>query len=230
MGRLGRLGLEQPVRYERSRPGELVHVDVKSSAGSRAAPASVGATVCISTTTRPCIPTVVAERRNTVGSEYVQRLRRRLQPARLRRSPQRREGDNRDRVSATRGRVPQPRHQGRTAAHRQRLRLPRHYPRARLQDPRHPPSPHTALPATDKRESRTLHPHPDQRLGLRRRLSLEPKRSAALTAGSGTTTIDAALALGQPTPITRTNLLGSSARPLTLSRLRTSAEVPSEQP
>jgi hypothetical protein len=26
---LGRLGLEQPVRYERSRPGELVHVDVK---------------------------------------------------------------------------------------------------------------------------------------------------------------------------------------------------------
>jgi transposase InsO family protein len=29
MGRLGRLGLERPVRYERSRPGELVHVDVK---------------------------------------------------------------------------------------------------------------------------------------------------------------------------------------------------------
>jgi leucine-zipper of insertion element IS481 len=29
LGRLGRLGLEQPVRYERSRPGELVHVDVK---------------------------------------------------------------------------------------------------------------------------------------------------------------------------------------------------------
>jgi len=29
MGKLGWLGLEQPVRYERSRPGELVHVDVK---------------------------------------------------------------------------------------------------------------------------------------------------------------------------------------------------------
>jgi transposase InsO family protein len=29
MGKLGRIGLEQPVRYERSRPGELVHVDVK---------------------------------------------------------------------------------------------------------------------------------------------------------------------------------------------------------
>jgi transposase InsO family protein len=29
MGRLGRIGLEQPVRYERSRPGELVQLDVK---------------------------------------------------------------------------------------------------------------------------------------------------------------------------------------------------------
>jgi transposase InsO family protein len=29
LGRLGTLGLERPVRYERSRPGELVHVDVK---------------------------------------------------------------------------------------------------------------------------------------------------------------------------------------------------------
>jgi transposase InsO family protein len=29
LGRLGRIGLERPVRYERQRPGELVHVDVK---------------------------------------------------------------------------------------------------------------------------------------------------------------------------------------------------------
>jgi transposase InsO family protein len=29
LGRLGRLGLEPPHRYERSRPGELVHIDVK---------------------------------------------------------------------------------------------------------------------------------------------------------------------------------------------------------
>src|SRR6201996_6899023 len=29
MGRLGRLGLEPAVRYERQRPGELIHVDVK---------------------------------------------------------------------------------------------------------------------------------------------------------------------------------------------------------
>src|SRR5262249_28601130 len=41
VGRLGRLGLEPAVRYERQRPGELVHIDVKklgrihSSAGKR---------------------------------------------------------------------------------------------------------------------------------------------------------------------------------------------------
>ena len=29
LGRLGRIGLEPPIRYERSRPGELVHIDVK---------------------------------------------------------------------------------------------------------------------------------------------------------------------------------------------------------
>ena len=29
MGRLGRLGLEPPRRYERERPGELIHIDVK---------------------------------------------------------------------------------------------------------------------------------------------------------------------------------------------------------
>jgi transposase InsO family protein len=29
LGRLGRIGLEQPIRYERGRPGELLHIDVK---------------------------------------------------------------------------------------------------------------------------------------------------------------------------------------------------------
>jgi transposase InsO family protein len=29
IGRLGRVGLEPPARYERSRPGELIHIDVK---------------------------------------------------------------------------------------------------------------------------------------------------------------------------------------------------------
>jgi transposase InsO family protein len=42
IGRLGRLGLERPVRYERSRPGELVHVDVKKLGRFRAAGKRVG--------------------------------------------------------------------------------------------------------------------------------------------------------------------------------------------
>jgi hypothetical protein len=29
MGKLGRIGLEPPERYERERPGELIHIDVK---------------------------------------------------------------------------------------------------------------------------------------------------------------------------------------------------------
>ena len=29
MGKLGRLGLEPAQRYERERPGELIHIDVK---------------------------------------------------------------------------------------------------------------------------------------------------------------------------------------------------------
>lgn len=38
MGRLGRLGLEPAERYERERPGELIHVDVKSSDASTTGP------------------------------------------------------------------------------------------------------------------------------------------------------------------------------------------------
>jgi len=40
LGKLGRLGLEPAKRYERARPGELIHIDVKSSGASSAAPAS----------------------------------------------------------------------------------------------------------------------------------------------------------------------------------------------
>src|ERR1700709_139649 len=35
MGRLGRLGLEPAVRYERSRPGELIHTDIKKARADR---------------------------------------------------------------------------------------------------------------------------------------------------------------------------------------------------
>ncbi|MDA0169579.1 hypothetical protein OJ998_10845 [Solirubrobacter taibaiensis] len=49
------------------------------------------------------------------------------------------------------------RHQRRAPAHRQRLRLPRDHPRARLQSDRHPP-PNPPPQAPDQRQSRTAHP------------------------------------------------------------------------
>ena len=70
MGRLGRIGLEQPVRYERSRPGELVHIDVKKlgrivgGAGKR-----VGGHG--SSPYNPQRTDAAGKVRNTVGWEYV---------------------------------------------------------------------------------------------------------------------------------------------------------------
>jgi transposase InsO family protein len=69
MGKLGRLGLEQPLRYERSRPGELVHIDVKKlgrikgGAGWRV----TGPKHHYNTT----ITDGSGKRRNTVGYDYV---------------------------------------------------------------------------------------------------------------------------------------------------------------
>jgi transposase InsO family protein len=70
MGRLGVIGLERPVRYERSRPGELVHIDVKKlgriqgGAGKRVRD-GLRQHYNRTTTDRD------GKRRNTVGWEYV---------------------------------------------------------------------------------------------------------------------------------------------------------------
>jgi transposase InsO family protein/transposase len=69
MGRLGRIGLEQPVRYERSRPGELVHIDVKKLGRIEG-----GAGKRISGVRRhnhQRITDAAGKRRLTVGWEYV---------------------------------------------------------------------------------------------------------------------------------------------------------------
>jgi transposase InsO family protein len=70
VGKLGRIGLERPVRYERSRPGELVHIDVKKlgriegGAGKRVR----GGTHSHYNRSRT---DAAGRRRNTVGWEYV---------------------------------------------------------------------------------------------------------------------------------------------------------------
>jgi transposase InsO family protein len=69
MGRLGRIGLEPAVRYERSRPGELVHVDVKKLARIQG-----GAGWRMRGRVQHHNPTFTDEhghKRKTVGFEYV---------------------------------------------------------------------------------------------------------------------------------------------------------------
>jgi transposase InsO family protein len=69
MGRLGRIGLEQPVRYERERPGELVHIDIKKLGRIEG-----GAGKRIDGRFRRYTGAVTDKagvRRNTVGWEYV---------------------------------------------------------------------------------------------------------------------------------------------------------------
>jgi transposase InsO family protein len=70
LGRLGRIGLEPAVRYERSRPGELIHIDVKKlgriegGAGKRVGGRRLGAY-------RGARTDLNGKRRGTVGWEYV---------------------------------------------------------------------------------------------------------------------------------------------------------------
>jgi hypothetical protein len=70
VGRLGLLGLEQPIRYERTRPGELVHIDInrlgriEGGAGKRWPD---GLRQCYNRT----VTDAAGKRRNTVGWEHL---------------------------------------------------------------------------------------------------------------------------------------------------------------
>ena len=193
MGRLGRLGLEPAVRYERSRPGELVHIDVKKLGRIEGGAGRRVARRPRSTTTRTLHRRAGRPRRDTVGWEYVHIAV--DDYSRLAYAEVLADEKATTAVGFLRRAVAFYRRYGiqrRTRAHRQRLRLPLDRPRPRLPPTRHPPPPHPPLPPTDKRQSRTLHPHPARRLGLRRHLPLKPTNAPPpLTAGSGTTTIDA---------------------------------------
>jgi transposase len=66
LGKLGRIGLEQPVRYERSRPGELIHIDVKKLGRIRGVGHRISGSRASQAKTR-----INGRRRGIAGWEYV---------------------------------------------------------------------------------------------------------------------------------------------------------------
>jgi hypothetical protein len=170
LGRLGRLGLEPAVRYEHQRPGNVKRLGrIQGGAGKRVRGG-------LRKHYNPARTDRDGKRRLTVGWEYVHVCvddYSRLAYAEVLADEKAATavGFLRRAVSfyAT------PRHPGRTSPHRQRQPLRLSHPRGLLQDTRHPPQPHPPLPATNQRQSRTLHPHHAQRLGLRRHLPLKQR-------------------------------------------------------
>jgi transposase len=161
MGRLGRLGLEPERRYERSRPGELVHVDVKKLGriirpghrvtGRRFDRRDQGKKgwefvhIAIDDATRLAYVEVLEDERAPTAVAFW--------------------------ASAS---ILRPlRDQGRARDQRQRLLLPRQAARALLPNARYPPPLHPPLPSPDQRQSGALHPHHARRLGLWGDLPLE---------------------------------------------------------
>jgi len=156
MGRLGRLGQEPAVRYERQRPGELIHVDVKKlgriqgGAGHRV----TGKRRYNPTTTKLGI------RRGLVRWEFVHIAiddATRLAYAEV----------LTDETAATAVAFPaaraavlrQLRHHDQGAADRQWLGLSLSDPRDRLQSPRHPPPANPSAAPANQRQGGALHPH-----------------------------------------------------------------------
>ena len=171
LGRRSRLEPpEPPNRYERKRPGELIHIDVKKlgrfevagkrMVGRRHTSAGYGwecCHVCVDDATRLAYVEVLPDER---GETAVGFLRWAIAWFAER-------GVRVERVMTDNGSP-----------------LPLHHPRPDLPRARHPPPPHPALPAPDQRQGRALHPDDAARVGLRsplRELSgaIEPARRLA---------------------------------------------------
>jgi transposase len=173
LGRLGRIGLEPAVRYERSRPGELVHIDVKrlgrivGGAGKRV----------LGKGNSPYnreYTDLDGRVRNTVGWEYVHIAV--DDYSRLAYAEVLPDEKATTAIGFLRRAIAFYRRHGITVKRLltgQRLRLPRDHARARLPAPPPPPPADSALPATNQRQGGTLHPHARQRLGLRSDLPLK---------------------------------------------------------
>jgi len=173
MGRLGRLGMEPAQRYERARPGELIHIDVKTLGRIQR---GAGHRMTGRRHYTPRLTDRAGRRRGTAGWDYVHIAIddcTRLAYAEV--LPD--EKATTAIAFLSRATAFYRRHgiTVKTAADRQRLRLPRRRPCAGLQDASHPPSPDPTATAADQRQGRALHPHHARRLGLRRALRQRPR-------------------------------------------------------
>ena len=172
MGKLGRLGIEPANRYERQRPGELIHVDVKKlgrivggagkrvrggghhytgsytdAAGTRRGKAGWECVhIAIDDATRLAYAEVLPDEKATTAIGFLRRAVAFYE----------RHGMTVERTD-----------------HRQRRRLHLDRPRHRLPRHGHPPPAHPAQAPADQRQGRALHPHHARRLGLRRDLRLK---------------------------------------------------------
>jgi len=150
---LGRIGLgklsrleppEPPNRYERARPGELIHVDGQEAGADRA---------------RSGTPDDGQAHPPRQGRRLGvrPRLRRRRHAPGLRRGPSRREGDERSRPPEAGARLlSSPRRLGRAGDDRQRPRLRLDRPRDRLPGDGHPPPAHPPLPTAHGKAERFI--------------------------------------------------------------------------
>ena len=193
LGKLGRLGLEPAQRYERARPGELIHIDVKKLGriqggaghsrhrrprrhytGQRtdaegSARNVVGweyVHVAIDDATRLAYVEVLADEKAITAIGFLRRAVAHFASY----------GITVERLITDNG-----------------SRLPLNRPRDRLPRARDPPPPHPPLPTPDQRQSRAVHPHHARRLGLRRdlprqhRTQRRPRRLARLLQSPPTT-------------------------------------------
>ena len=166
IGRLGRIGLEPAVRYERERPGSSSTSTSKSSGGSPdpaiASPAASPAAATTAAPTTRAGSTSTSPSTTTAASPTP-----RCSPTRKRSPPP---ASSAERSATTTG----------TATQVERILTDngscyRATVHACLPPTRHPPPSKPPLPATNKRQSRTLHPHPHQRLGPRSHLPQQPR-------------------------------------------------------
>ena len=171
LGRLGRLGLEPAIRYERARPGELVHIDVKKLGRIRGVGHRVSGSRASQTKTRRTgklrevhgwefVHVAVDDYSRLAYAEVLDDETAASAAGFLRRAVAfyRRYGITVERVLTDNGGC------YRAVLHALVCRL------LGIKTPAHPP-----LPAADKRQGGTLHPHHARRLGLRTDLRLKQR-------------------------------------------------------